>query len=243
MSKRYYRPALNISKEKILEAMRNSQSNFGAAKYLGVSNHTYKKYAKMYTNEQGIDLFTVHYNQSGKGTKKISKNYGPRSEKMIEDILSGKIDTISTDINKIKYILFKEGFLAEECNRCGFKECRGFDGKMPTILNFKDNDKKNWNLDNLEMLCYNCYFINIGNIFTEKQLIIFEKESIHGIKGEYENFQLSDKLKEIISSPKYIDDSKKLVKEKENMINQKILEEIEKEIHRDDDFGSDLISR
>jgi hypothetical protein len=41
---------------------------------------------------------------------------------------------------------------------------------MPLILNFKDNNKQHYRLENLEMLCYNCYFLQIGDIFTGKQL-------------------------------------------------------------------------
>jgi len=37
-------------------------------------------------------------------------------------------------------------------------------------LNFKDNNKKNYQLDNLELLCYNCYFIYVGDIFSPEQL-------------------------------------------------------------------------
>ena len=30
--------------------------------------------------------------------------------------------------------------------------------------------KKNWKRDNLEFLCYNCYFLNVGNIWSDNQL-------------------------------------------------------------------------
>jgi hypothetical protein len=44
------------------------------------------------------------------------------------------------------------------------------DYKVPLLLNYKDRNDKNWQLDNLELLCYNCYFINVGDVFTSKQL-------------------------------------------------------------------------
>jgi hypothetical protein len=41
---------------------------------------------------------------------------------------------------------------------------------VPLVLNFKDGNKKNWTLENLELLCYNHYFLYVGNIFTDKQI-------------------------------------------------------------------------
>ena len=37
-------------------------------------------------------------------------------------------------------------------------------------LNFNDGNQKNWKLENLEMLCYNCYFLNVGNVWSDNQL-------------------------------------------------------------------------
>ena len=50
----------------------------------------------------------------------------------------------------------------------GFHEHRVLDYKMPLTLNFKDNNKQHYRLENLEMLCYNCYFLQIGDIFSDK---------------------------------------------------------------------------
>ena len=41
---------------------------------------------------------------------------------------------------------------------------------MPLLLNFKDKNKKNYRLDNIELLCYNHYFLFVGDIFSEKQI-------------------------------------------------------------------------
>ena len=38
-------------------------------------------------------------------------------------------------------------------------------------MHFKDKNKRNYHLENLEMLCYNCYFLFIGDVFNEKQII------------------------------------------------------------------------
>lgn len=38
-------------------------------------------------------------------------------------------------------------------------------------MHFKDKNKRNYHLENLEMLCYNCYFLFIGDVFNEKQIV------------------------------------------------------------------------
>lgn len=44
-----------------------------------------------------------------------------------------------------------------KCNRCGYDTARE-DGRVPLMIMFKDNDEDNQVLENLEILCYNCYF-------------------------------------------------------------------------------------
>ena len=71
---------------------------------------------------------------------------------------------------ELKGRLIHESLIAEECNCCGFNERRVVDYKVPLILNFIDGNQKNWKLENLEMLCYNCYFLNVGNVWSDNQL-------------------------------------------------------------------------
>ena len=47
---------------------------------------------------------------------------------------------------------------------------RVLDYKMPLLLHFKDNNKKNYRKENIELLCYNHYFLTVGDIFTGKQI-------------------------------------------------------------------------
>ena len=37
-------------------------------------------------------------------------------------------------------------------------------------MNFKDNNKKNYRKENIELLCYNCYFLYIGDVFTKRDV-------------------------------------------------------------------------
>ena len=61
-----------LTKEDILRAQSQTRSNMHAARVLHVSYEHYKKYAKMYKNEDGVSLLEAHKNQAGKGIKKYS---------------------------------------------------------------------------------------------------------------------------------------------------------------------------
>ena len=63
------REPINLLKSKVLYAMENSKSNAEAARFLRVSYLTYKKYAKLYKDEElGKTLFELHKNKAGKGS-------------------------------------------------------------------------------------------------------------------------------------------------------------------------------
>ena len=157
-----------LSKEQIVAATNKTLSNRAAARYLNVSYQHFKKWAKLYKNDKGETLFDSHKNQSGKGIPKFLKGQG--KEPALIDIIEGRVDASSFSPNKIKYRLITEGHLLEECNNCGFKERRVMDYKIPIILHFKDKNKQNYRKENIELLCYNCYFLTIGDIFNEKQI-------------------------------------------------------------------------
>jgi len=159
-----------LSKEDILRAMNVTMSNKAAARYLHVSYIHYKKWAKNYdaTEEGYPNLFEQHKNQAGKGIPKFLRADGP--EPALLDIIEGRVDASSFSPDKLKYRLITEGFLKEECSVCNFHERRVSDYKIPLLLNFKDNNKKNWNKDNIELLCYNHYFLQVGDIFSDKQI-------------------------------------------------------------------------
>jgi hypothetical protein len=151
-----------LSKEMIVAAQANTKSNFAAARYLHVSYQHYKRYAKMY------GIFESHKNQAGKGIPKFLKGKG--KEPALLDIIEGRISAAHFSPDKIKYRLIEEGYLLEECSMCGFKERRVLDYKMPLLLHFKDNNKSNYSRENIELLCYNHYFLTVGDVFTEKDV-------------------------------------------------------------------------
>jgi hypothetical protein len=126
---------------------------------------------KLYVDENGVSLFDAHKNQSGKGIPKfLSISTINKKEPAILDIVEGRIDPSHFNPQKIKYRLITEGYLKDECGNCGFHERRVSDYKSPLILHFKDGNKQHYRLDNMEMLCYNCYYLMVGDIFSGKQL-------------------------------------------------------------------------
>ena len=141
------RPSKILNKEDILRAQKMTRSNMAAARYLHVSYNHYKKYAKMYKNEDGATLLDSHMNQEGKGIPKFLTNGG--KEPPLIDLIEGRIPVEHFDASKIKQRLIFEGMIEEKCTKCGFTERRVTDTKVPVILNFKDGNRKNYHLDNI----------------------------------------------------------------------------------------------
>ena len=160
-----------LTKESIISAMDKTKSVRAAARYLNCSYQHIKKWMKLYVDENGVSLFDAHKNQSGKGIPKfLSVSTINKKEPAILDIVEGRIDASHFNPQKIKYRLITEGYLKDECNNCSFHERRVSDYKSPLILHFKDGNKQHYRLDNMEMLCYNCYYLMVGDIFSGKQL-------------------------------------------------------------------------
>lgn len=167
------RPSKILKKEDIQRAMKMTRSNRAAARYLHVSFTHYKKYAKMYKDdESGSTLYELHKNQAGKGIPKFLSNGG--KEPPIMDLIEGRVPVEHFDPQKIKQRLIFEALIEEKCAYCGFSERRVLDTKVPLVLNHKDGNKKNWNLDNIEFLCYNHAFLYATSPITDKQVEAME---------------------------------------------------------------------
>ena len=189
----------DLKKEEILAAMGKTKSNRAAARYLNCSYTHYKMWAKVYeATEPGYNnLFEQHLNPSGKGIPKFLKSTG--KEPPLLDIIEGRADASSFSPEKLKYRLITEGYLKEECACCGFKERRVSDYKIPILLNFKDGNKKNYKKDNIQFLCYNCYYLSIGDLFTNKQIESIEDHkpvSKGEVDWELDDYQ-AQRLKEL----------------------------------------------
>jgi hypothetical protein len=180
-----------ISKDMCLSAMDKTKSVKAAARYLNCSYHHLKRYMKLYVDEKsGKTLFELHKNQQGKGIPKFLKSKG--KEPALLDIIEGKIDASSFSAEKLKYRLTTEGYLEECCNKCGFREHRVLDHKIPLVLNFKDKNLTNYNLDNIEFLCYNCHFLYVGDVYSKKDLIKLEENTSVTKTTDAVDMQLDD---------------------------------------------------
>jgi 5-methylcytosine-specific restriction endonuclease McrA len=154
MKRRTRRPLLQAEIEL---AIKNSKSAKGAARFLGVSYNTFKKYAQMYKNEADEVLFETCKNPTGKGIKHIvdyDKKYP------LDDILAGQYPHYKDW--RLKDRLVRMGYLEESCHNCGYCEKRVTDEKIPLILEYRDEDIGNRSLENLYLLCYNCHFQLVG---------------------------------------------------------------------------------
>lgn len=143
-----------LTEQEIKEANHHTKSCSAAARYLGVAYNTYKKYALRY------GLFEDQKNQEGVG---ISNPYNVHAGKYaLDDILEGKHP--GYDRFRLKRRLIRTGYKPAKCELCGFDEQRVTDGKVPIMLHNKNGDKEDLRWENLEFLCFNCYFLTVGNI-------------------------------------------------------------------------------
>ena len=148
-----------LMESEIKEAQGKARSAMEAARILGVSYNTYKKYAKLY------GIFEDLKNPEGVG---IQKGFNIKKGKYsLDDILKG--DYPDYPVWKLKRRLIKNGYMLEKCNECGFEERRLTDHKVPIVLDHMDGDRTNHKYDNLRMLCLNCSFLINGNLTGPKK--------------------------------------------------------------------------
>ena len=164
--------AKTFNKSQILTAMRHTKSVRAAARYLGCSYQHLKPFMKALrvddSDPNSPTLFETHLNQNGKGIPKFLPN--KRKEPNVKRIFEEGVGYESFTPSKIKTRGIAEGYLRDECYICGCNERRVTDYRTPTLLNFKDGNKSNYLIDNLEILCYNCYFLYVGDPLTQPQI-------------------------------------------------------------------------
>jgi hypothetical protein len=163
------RPKRMLLESEVLAAQSISKTEAESARKLGVSFMTYRKYAKMY------GLYGRVANMAGKGVSKAIKNEDS-GKYPLNKILEGKFPTYST--TRLKTRMIRSNRIEEKCNKCGFCEKRISDSIVPLLLNYIDGNVKNKVRDNLELLCYNCYFLYVNNPFgCRKTFKISEPEA------------------------------------------------------------------
>jgi len=150
--------AKNYLKSEIENACEKTLSCKAAARYLGCSYNTFKKYAKKY------GLFEKYKNPTGKGVKHSVSRGKRRAPNKYElnDIIDGEHP--GYDSGKLKRRLIEAAYKREECEICGFDEPRITDNKVPLVLQYKNGDRTDHRWENLELVCWNCSFLNYGDI-------------------------------------------------------------------------------
>jgi hypothetical protein len=163
-----------LLESQIKAAQEKSQSAFEAARTLGVSYNTYKKYAKLY------GIFEDLKNPYGIGIEKAKRIKNKKYH--IDDLIAGK--HLRYPLHKFKNKLFDSGYVPKVCSSCGFSEERISDGKMPLLIDFLDGNLNNRKLENIRPLCYNCFFLLVG----ERNVKNWYEEN-GGVPDEIENIQ------------------------------------------------------
>ena len=147
-----------ITKKMIEDSQAVTKSNAEASRWLGVNYLTYRKYAKIY------GLFDQHLNQRGVG---IKKGYG-KYRKPLDELLSSN-RKIRLTKRYLKKRLVEENWVEEACNSCDYNEI--FIGKenVALLIDFIDGDNDNTKLDNIRLLCPNCYLSYNGHMPSSGQ--------------------------------------------------------------------------
>lgn len=171
-----------LTEAQIRYACDNTTSNAEAAKWLHISYATWRKYAKLYIDSAtGKNLFELH-KETGFAKRLVLPQTRYRRKSIapwafqphpIEDVFANKYPKYSLHTFKLR--LVKEGWIQERCSCCGFQDRRDYDYEIPLKLHWVDGNKKNYALENIQFLCFNCYFIHVGSPWgKEKKYYIDE---------------------------------------------------------------------
>tara|TARA_B100001093_G_scaffold317410_1_gene302804 strand:+ start:16659 stop:17132 length:474 start_codon:yes stop_codon:yes gene_type:complete len=144
-----------LMESEIKAAQDESVSAAEAARKLNVSYNTYKKYAKLYGIMERCKCVDAT------GMPKVHNPY--KGKYPLEELLMGMHPSYPP--YKLRKKILGAKLKIEECDICGYSEKRITDNKVPLILAFKDGDRTNHILENLELVCYNCYHNVYGNLF------------------------------------------------------------------------------
>ena len=178
-----------LTKGRLEWAYAQVKSASQAARLLNIDFKTFKKYA------QQFDMYEQFCNKAGKG---IAKHYNLHSGRYnLDDILEGKYP--SYDTYKLQQRIVRSAYLPEECDICNFSEQRITDKKVPLKIDFVDGNTTNHLKENIRLLCYNCWFLNVGNLSGRKaqSVILNKQDEVGGIYDDKSNISIEDIQKEI----------------------------------------------
>jgi hypothetical protein len=161
-----YRPIL---RSEIEEAVKQSPFTAQQARYLGISHGTFRKYATLY------GLYNPKPNEKGKRNL-----YDPNRGKFpLKDILENKFPDIAEWTVKDK--LIRSEIFPPKCNICGYDKRRITDKKICLLVDHKDGNRKNFAVENLQLLCLNCTF-ECGRGYIRRGKHLFDPDWIQGAR-------------------------------------------------------------
>lgn len=174
------KPKPLLSESQIRYAMANSENNYQASLFLGVSRELHKRSAELYIDKDtGVSLYTLHDavkspirvpSEKSRQRKQRERGRNPNRHyncnsgyrELLEDVLSGKYPGYCTNVLRTRVLTC--GWIKPECENCGWDEYRLRDGNFPLLINFRDTNWRNCRLENIQLLCYNCYFCQVRNL-------------------------------------------------------------------------------
>ena len=246
-----------LTEEEIREGMANSRSCAEAARYMGISLESFKKYAEKYIDiETGKNLYELHKNVGFKNQKKPRPHKNPLPKlykKQIDNLLVEQKWTNPRRVALLRNMMMLHKLHKDACEQCGYDESRMKDGKLPLMIHFINGDRKDWRIDNIKWLCYNCAFQMCSDPFTGRVLNNIQSSPIVGHESSEENnllFYNLDQyfLNEIDNMQTFVEDGR--YKEANDLIDYSEEADMQsyidatKEYHKPDSFDlNDLIDR
>ena len=94
-----------------------------------------------------------------------------------DDIISGKRQPPQKYSGAVlKKRLIEEGYFQDECSNCGYNEINIKTNSVCLGIDFKDGNHDNFKIDNLRLLCPNCYLSYNGRFHGSKTFCKQEKK-------------------------------------------------------------------
>ena len=184
MGKPFIYKGYQLTEAQIRYAIANTSSNKEAANWLHVSFACWKKYAKSYIDtDSGKNLYDLHRDEGfakrlvlpkTKYRRKTTGSWAFQPYKM-EEVLANMHPNYS--LKTFKNRIINEGYVPERCFKCGFQEHRPYDYTVPLKMNWIDGDKHNYQLENIELLCYNCYYIHVGTPYGADRKFVLDSDT------------------------------------------------------------------
>lgn len=145
------------------ELVKQYSSLDAIAKALNMSKRILLKYAKIYPFTHSETYYDYFQRMKTWRPSKVSVYSKNVKQKVLEIITNKRVNTYP--LGELMYMLFRYEHKKECCELCGYGDRRTYDGRKPLVLTHKNKGNiKNYNLDNLQILCYNCYFMTVGDV-------------------------------------------------------------------------------